>query len=179
MPVTLFGDESCIHVTSGHVYVIGLVGVHQSNLEEVETKVREAAGKRSRFHYVEATKSERKALVTLVSELSTSSQAFVTIATSGGDERSRRRILAQLFGNATNRPDGVTAVVLESRGLALDRSDKALIQNVTRFAAGGRPIVRHEGWRDQPMLWVADVVAGSVSRALASGELPPFPVTWM
>ena len=34
------------------------------------------------------------------------------------------------------------------------------------------------GWKDQPLLWGADIVAGSVSRAIGSSEPTPFPVVW-
>ncbi len=95
------------------------------------------------------------------------------------EERSRRRILSRMFGTGSEVADGVAAVFFESRGNALDLRDKSLIQQVSQHAQFKLPKLRHIGWRGEPILWAADVVAGSVARALARDEPAPFPVSWI
>ena len=179
VPPKIFADESFIQSTSGHVYVIGLVSVEGEDMAGCESLLRAAAGKRSRFHYSEATRNERTDLISVVSGLTCSALALVAVSSDGSGERSRRRILAHCFGAMLGFVHGVEIVTFESRGKALDLRDKSLLQSLGRFAGSELPKVRHEGWRHQPMLWAADVIAGSVSRAVASGNTPPFPATWV
>jgi hypothetical protein len=179
MSAAAFVDESSMPSEMVHVYVLGIVRVLLADEEECTGRLRLAAGRQERIHFAESSSILRSTHVALVSEL----PAYITSIASAGprrsEERTRRRILAAVFGSASGFLDGVDSVVLESRGNALDLRDKSLIQQVSMFSDQKPRRIRHVGWRNQPMLSAADVVAGSVSRALAVGEAAPFPVNWI
>lgn len=163
----------------GHVYVLGVLAVRECHLESCEKQLREAAKPRDRIHFSESKLARRRFLIDLVANLPVRSTAIIAMGSSRSEERSRRRILAHLFVAADGEFARSESVVFERRGNALDMKDKALIRILMGNTTDRPRRVRHEGWRDQPMLWAADVVAGAVSRAVAADEQVPFPVIWI
>lgn len=179
MSSVAFLDESSMLHGAGHVYVFGLLLVATADLELSEGRLRAAAGRRERIHYSDSPNTRRSVLVELMRSLPVRSCAIARTGPSRAEERSRRRLLASLFETPASVTQDTASFVMESRGNALDLKDKSLIRRVTAYSHGEFGDVRHVGWRHQPLLWGADIVAGSVSRAVASGQSPPFPVTWM
>jgi hypothetical protein len=179
MSLLTFIDESSMPRGAGHVYVFGMVMVSPPRIEECEDRLLAAVNRKDRIHYAESSLSRRSQLVELVADLPVLAVSIGSDGPIRSEERTRRRLLARIFGPGMGLPDGVSAVFLESRGNALDLRDKSLIQQVARHSEFKVHKVRHIGWRGQPMLWAADVVAGSVTRALAKSEDSPFPLTWM
>jgi hypothetical protein len=179
MPAAAFIDESSMPSEIGHVYVLGIVRVLFTDEEECKGRLTLAAGRQERIHFAESSSTLRSTHVALVSELPAHITSIASKGPRRSEERTRRRLLAAVFGSTSCLLDGVDSVVLESRGNALDLRDKSLIQQVSKFTDQKSRRIRHVGWRNQPMLWAADVVAGSVSRALTVGEAAPFPVNWI
>ncbi|MEJ2869765.1 DUF3800 domain-containing protein [Actinomycetospora sp. OC33-EN08] len=76
-------------------------------------------------------------------------------------ERARRLTLRRLTYELHGM--GVTRIVIESRQQVLDRRDVTLV-TATRndLPKGTRLRVDHQRGADEPLLWVADIVAGAV-----------------
>jgi hypothetical protein len=173
-----FLDESSVLSSGGHVYVFGLLLVAPQVLGSCEARIRHAAGRQDRIHYADSPAIRRRALVELMQSLPVHSLAIASLGESRAEERTRRRLLVALFGSSSSIIHGTASIVMESRGNALDLRDKSLIRRVTAYSQGEFAEVRHVGWKDQPLLWGADIVAGAVSRAIGTGEPTPFPVVW-
>ena len=174
-----FLDESSVLTSRGHVYVFGLLLVAPQVLGSCEAQLQQAAGRQERIHYADSPASRRHDLVELTQSLPVHAIAMASTGEPRMEERSRRRLLVALFGSSASVIYGAPSIVMESRGNALDLRDKSLIRRVTAYSEGEFAEVRHIGWKNQPLLWGADIVAGSVSRALAVGETAPFPVNWI
>jgi len=158
--------------------VFGLLLVPPESLGICESQIRHVAGRQERIHFADSPVIRRRALVQLMRSLPVNSLAIASLGASRAEERTRRRLLVALFGTSSSIIHGTASIVMESRGKAPDLRDKSLIRRVTAYSPGEFAEVRHVGWKNQPLLWGADIVAGSVSRAIGSGEPTPFPVVW-
>ena len=88
---------------------------------------------------------------------------FVVVGAVGGrrQERARRRLLGRLLWELDQRQ--VSRLTLESRHVERDRHDQEAIGAFRNHGLLSRNLTVGFGQpRDEPMLWLADIVAGAV-----------------
>ena len=78
--------------------------------------------------------------------------------------RLRGRCLRRLYQEL----EGVDTVVFESRGSRPDRHDSSVLAGIARPAAP--PTVSFARARDEPMLWLPDILAGAVLHDVLRGD---------
>lgn len=80
-----------------------------------------------------------------------------------GQERARRIVLRRLVGEL--HATGVLDITTESRGTVLDRRDVELLRSVRfELPKGTRVRLDHQRGENEPLLWLADIIAGAVMR---------------
>ena len=126
-------------------------------------------GRQARIHFHDEGHVRRMAIVETVAGLHL--PAIVAAAVSPAEprafERARRKCIERLAYEVPQR--GVTALLLESRQENLNKSDRTLLAAYHRSGLLAKSVMY--GFRrpkDEPVLWVADAVAGAVSSALAN-----------
>lgn len=171
MPSIGFIDESA----RDSAYVIGAVILDERSLGEARDYMRRIADgmRRRRIHLSELPPKLRERAATEVLVGPWHAIALVAPVLDRAHERSRRRLLSQLPWRLDGLDRNVSRLVLESRGRALDQSDLLLrIRLLTTTPM--YPPIEFARPLAEPLLWAADVVAGSVSHAVTTGYESPF-----
>jgi hypothetical protein len=167
MSWTAYVDESIR--TGDGVYVMAAAVLDVRDLEATRDRVCQLTQRGLPFHWRLESPARRRAGVELVADLP--SLHIVTIGAPVDphrQERARRQCLEALLFHLQDA--GVSRVWLETRNSAADRRDIEAVR-----AARARKIVQygllvdHARPSEEPLLWLADLVAGAVSAA-AGGE---------
>ena len=165
--MTAYVDES-LRLTGEGLYVLAAVVVPDARAADVRATLRAAVppGLR-RYHWRKEGGASRSAIVALLAELGCPALAVTCAVDPKRQERARRRCLVRLLWELTER--GTATLVFETRGHA-DASDRRLVKQAE--AAGWVPHVDYLFARpdDECLLWLADVVAGAVSRHLGDHD---------
>ena len=165
--VTAYVDES-LRLTGEGLYVLAAVVMPDERAPEVRAALRAAVPRGlRRYHWRKESTASRTAMAELVATSGATAIAVHTHVDPRRQERARRRCLARLLWELAQRGD--TTLVFETRQRA-DASDRRLIKDAERagFARGTR--YAFERPEDEPLLWLADAVAGAVTRALGDGD---------
>ncbi len=162
-----FVDES-YGVAAGH-YLLAAVVLDEGAADRVRDRVSAIRRRHpAEYHWRDEHRFARRAMVGLVASLGL--RCFVVVASSvppARQERARALCTAALLSELEALDPPVTDLVVESRTAALDSAD-------ARRIAGLR-ISRHLGLdlhcpfrtKAEPLLWLADAVAGAASADLA------------
>lgn len=126
-----------------------------------------------KVHWHDESSDRRVKLVDAIADMPV--EGFVVVRTAGqGDRLERRRrkclelLLRELDGFGCDR------LILESRGSADDRRDRAVLEYLRRRREITAPLrLFHEPGPNDPMLWIPDVICGAVGQARA-GEFRYF-----
>lgn len=166
---TAYVDES-LHRTDGGVYVVAAAVVVDRLHDPVRDALSRVTPRGRRFHWRTEQDAERRAMLALLAELPAGSlRAYVAApCPPRRAERCRRKCLEQLLVD----DPATRSLVIESREPHNDAKDRSFIAAMIR--AGACPAgleYRHSRPHDEPLLWLADAVAGIVSAA-ASSERP-------
>ncbi|TQM01716.1 DUF3800 domain-containing protein [Pseudonocardia kunmingensis] len=121
-----------------------------------------------KLHWHEESDQRRKDLVAAVAALPALHLVVVLVDAAASSERRRRKCLTRLLGELDR--DGVAEVCLESREAKQNRRDRQLL-DVLRSQRSLGPGLRmqHQPGPVEPLLWVPDIVAGSIG-ALRRGD---------
>lgn len=165
--VTAYVDES-LRLTGEGRYVLAGVVVPDERVAEVRAALRAAVPPRMRrYHWRKESAASRAHLCHTVARLDVDAVAVTGPVDPTRQERARRQCLLRLLWELAER--GVTNVVFESRRAA-DASDRRLIEHAQR-AGWPRPAQYRFAQPDaECLLWLPDVVAGAVARALGDGD---------
>jgi hypothetical protein len=151
-------------------YVLA-AAVFATELDQVRDAMRALRGGRrtNKLHWNEMDERDRHAAVTVAASLTGTYLVAVGVPVPlRGQERARRIVLRRLVGEL--HEIGVLDITAESRGSVLDRRDVDLLRSV-RFdlPKGTRIHLDHQRGETEPLLWLADTVAGAV-RASREGR---------
>ena len=167
---TVFGDESYASHNGVGIYAIGLVLIPNAEIEsarDIARSLRDPGQASIHFHDIKATR--RGTLIDQVASGPWSASVWVARSNPRQQERARRILLMHAsFG----RPSETW--ILESRNKTQDRHDLRLFASV--FTDGKRnPVqLRHSPSSEEPLLWIADVVASATATRIARGLDAPF-----
>jgi hypothetical protein len=164
-------DESGRVCATGACYVLAAVLVPGQRAEPVRLALRALLRRdQRRIHWHAERASSRTALAAAVGALDLRAVAVVAPSVEGRKwERARRQCLVRLMWELEQRAERV--VVLESRAGRRDLEDARLLVAARRSGHAGRGVhYRFVRPTDEPLLWVADIVAGVVGVATLEGD---------
>jgi hypothetical protein len=168
---TAFADESYHEASSGGFYVLAAAVFDPVSHDLARTAMCEIRGTRNtnKRHWYEMDAQQRSEAAKIVAGLN--GIHVVTIGTPvphKRQERARAKCLQRLVLELYDL--GVTELLIESRNRRLDQRDVNTITGVRHsLSKGARFHLSHVSGSDEPLLWVADIVAGSV-RANRQGQ---------
>ncbi|WP_298329228.1 hypothetical protein [Haloactinopolyspora sp.] len=144
-------------------YVLAAATLDEDGSEDVRDAISALARRGRRFHWKDEEHSDRIRAVQLVSTCATL-HVVVIGAPMVKQERAQRQCLRSLLFHL--EAAGVEQVWLESRGNPADARDIGAVRAFRAQHAIGHAIrVDHAFPSTQPLLWVADIVAGAVRAA--------------
>lgn len=153
-------DESSPHHSAGGVaYVVAAAALLAP--AGLADQLRAVIGvDRSRaFHWTKEGPEARRSIIDLAIESGVVAQVICAHVGRRGQLAARRRMIAELSIWAEH--EGATLLLIESGDAATDGRDKATLLDTHR-ESGGVPF--HYEWRSksEPLLWIADAIAGAV-----------------
>ncbi|MFT4296983.1 MAG: hypothetical protein QM582_16385 [Micropruina sp.] len=168
-------DESTRRRASGtSVYVLAATICGTEQADEARRSVRALRLPELRFlHWHEEDRGRRLQIATVISGL----EALHTVVVgapveAAGPERARSRCLARLATELAGI--GVEHMLIEGRTALQNRRDVATITDLRSHGAVPKPLtVDFAGKSDDPMLWIADIVAGAVGASLTGTDAEP------
>jgi len=156
-------DESIVPLGQGG-YVLACVVIPDQNKSAIRRRVRRISPSGHRqFHWTTEEERERWAMVRVLSEEATSLIAHVRRpCTRGVHEVARAELLRALLGGL--RDADVLDLVIESRQAHNDHRDRHMIAEAQRRGDANRDLsYGHADPRQEPLLWLADALAGAVA----------------
>ncbi|MBB5787421.1 hypothetical protein [Jiangella mangrovi] len=165
MPLHAFADESIR--TSANVYVLAALLIDEADMTSVRVEARLLGkGSQPRFHWRDQVPADRRKAAAFVLGLRLN---HLVVVGAGIDprrqERARRKCLHELLTQLENQ--GVEHAWLESRDPVSDGRDIAAVRAFRAAHLISEIRVEHEHAVNEPLLWVADLVAGAVGAAEA------------
>ncbi|SDU67138.1 DUF3800 domain-containing protein [Jiangella alkaliphila] len=156
-------DES-IRTTDG-VYVLAAVILEEPDCADARARVNGLSQRGLPFHWRLELAPRRQTAVELVADLASLHLVVIGAPVNPRrQERARRQCMESLLFHL--QAAGVAQVWLEARNTAADRRD---IDAVDRFRSrrviGHSIRIDHDQPSREPLLWLADIVAGTVSAA--------------
>lgn len=157
-------DESYGRDPDGRlVYALGIVEA-AGDLTDLRDALRALPRKRDGvLHFTNEDHGRRTSLAAAVGALDLE---FTAVVRRGPDSPARARAVA-LSTTAWAMRGRIDLLVLESRGAKPDRADAKLLSTV--HPPAHRIATRFLGKEAEPLLWVADLLAGATFQALARG----------
>lgn len=155
-------DESFHEGSQFGFYVLAAM-VLVAELDDARDAMRALRGGRrtTKLHWNEMDDRDRHAAVAAAASLTgTYLVAVGAPVPLRGQERARRIVLRRLVGELHDL--GVAEIIAESRGGVLDRRRRAGATCQVRPAKGTRVQVEHRRGETEPLLWLADIIAGAV-----------------
>lgn len=140
-------------------YVLAAVVVRDADAERVRAEIRSATPRRMRkLHWYEGLPGQRLSWLDLLRH----AISILVIRYDGmpaRSERRRRRCLERLVHELEVRNIG--EVVLETRGVARDRDDRAMFHALRDRGLGQRIRFQHVRASEEPLLALADIACGA------------------
>lgn len=163
MPVA-FVDESKRSNNELQLYILtAFIAIDDATeIEEYRTSLRaHLPPEAEKFHWYGSVDAARTAVIDTVSQLEVLFCVVARNMSEGeGDERARKKCLERLAVELESFD--VFEAQLESRQSALDHRDRSHLERLRRNKAPGSLLrIGHTEGRSEPLLWVADVVAGA------------------
>lgn len=161
---TAYVDESFQEHGSDGFYVLAAAIVDLAGEDPARQQMQALRGRRrTKLHWTDMDHRDRTRAAVTVRDLD--SVHLVTIGTPvppRNQERARRISLQRLAYELNSL--GITRILLEARQSTLDRHDVAVIQQVRYSLPKGTQLrADHQPGADEPLFWLADIVAGAYS----------------
>lgn len=152
-----FVDES-IRETGVGMYVVAAVIAPVNECGDL----REGLTKRGRFHFYKAGEARRAGMLRAIKSCRLGTSAYVYRGLFPiGQENARARCLRSLLRDL--KAWGVDELVIESRHGRADLWDRITIMSALNSQTAPDALAyKWEGANDEPMLWMADAIAGAV-----------------
>lgn len=168
-------DESTRRRASGtSIYVLAATVLSIGQADDVRRRVRALRLPRLKFlHWHEESRDRRLQIASAIAELETLHTVVVGAPVDATRlEKARTRCLVRLVAELVGI--GVEHMIFEGRTAIQNRRDVATIAELrSRKAIPGTFSVDFAGKRDDPMLWIADIVAGAVGASLTGTDVEP------
>jgi len=156
--VHAFIDESFGNIGHERVYVVAAACIESRDLEFSRQALRDLNPSDSKLHWHRERPQARRALLRAMADLPSAYFTVTRISVDERPERQRRLCLRTLISEL--KGSGLGRAVLESRGIAGDRRDRAALDWQAR--TGPSPIsIHHSLGIDEPLVWSADFVCGA------------------
>lgn len=154
-PSTAFVDES----ESQNLYLLAAVIIQDRAADELRPAVDAMRLAGPKLHWTKESDQRRQQVVAAVVRLAI--PALVVLGTREIGERARRKSLRRMLWELDQR--GVERVVFEARERRQNARDMELIAHLLRSHELRGPLhTDHVAGRVEPLLWLADVVAGAI-----------------
>lgn len=171
LPRLAFGDESFREDPAGGFYVIAVAIFERDGQEDARAELRALRGvaRRGKLHWSDMESQQRHNAAKKIAELG----GFHVVVVGAPvphrrQERARAKCLRRLAFELHSY--GVEHLVIESRSAPLNARDVRTVASARyELNRGAKFRVAHLGGHTEPLLWAADIVAGSV-RAKHEGE---------
>ncbi len=167
--LTAWADESgSIPELDPGAYVMAAALCDECDVVEVRSAMKALQLAEPKVHWHGSSAQRRIELVEAVRALPVTGFVVVHVQAGASDRRHRRKALEYLLPQLAGMP--CSTITLESRG-QLDASDLDMLQKL-RSGRVVEPTLRieHAIGRTEPVLWVADVVCGSVVQARVGND---------
>jgi hypothetical protein len=167
--LTAFVDESSRLTDAGYCYVVAAAVVVQDE-EDVRDAVRKLPlTPATILHWHSESNRRRREIVERVGELHIQAiGAGCHPVAAKRQERARARLLTTLVADLA--AEGVGHVVIEARQERLNRRDRSTLIAAKKAEIISGLTYEHVDKRDEPLLWLADVLAGALSLHLAGDD---------
>jgi len=174
-----YGDESMRVDPAGSRYILAAACMDLTSCAEVRLSMTGLAKSGQRFHWRQSSIEAQRKAVAVIAALSSLHIVVVgTPANPRKQERARRQSLGRLLVELDRA--GVSELWLESRTQSLnDRDYKSVNVFSAQKLIGTQPRVGHARPLEEPLLWVADIVAGAVNSGLGGDETLLAPLVGM
>jgi hypothetical protein len=163
-------DESFREGDRSGFYVLA-AAVFETDHDQAREAMRTLRGRRrtAKLHWHEMDERDRHAAAATAASLTGAYLVAIGAPVpTRGQERARRIVLRRLVVELHRL--GVAEMTAESRGSVLDRRDVELVRSVRYDLPKGTKVrLEHVRGETEPLLWVADIVAGAV-RATRQGR---------
>ncbi|WP_148043306.1 DUF3800 domain-containing protein [Flexivirga caeni] len=168
-PIVAWLDESGSNsALDPNTYMLAAAICRAENVETARAAMSEASLKGQRkIHWRDDNDKRHRAVIEVVAGLQVEHLVVVrSRPTNSADspERRRRKCLERILFELTSMDVG--HAIMESRGPADDRRDRAMLDHLRRTRALPATIrLDHAPGPSDPMLWIADAVCGAVSES--------------
>lgn len=165
-----FVDESYVSRTGQ--YLLAAVVIDDGQGDDARDAALEIRRhRRNALHWHDERRSTRLAIISAVAARTAAQVVVVTTPVpENRQERGRAVCIAPLLAHLQASSPPVARVILESRTGVLDRRDAQRIEGL-RASHRLTDLVRYEfATKSEPLLWLADAVAGAVGSALAGDD---------
>lgn len=161
-------DESARASTSGGFYLVAAAVLDVSSQTGIERALREALGRRrQRFHWRDESEKVRLCFLEAVAAQQLCGRlAAAGLSIARRQEKARESALWSLMPQLELL--GVREMVLESREQSLNRRDRRTIGSIQRAGMAAEISFRFGLPKEEPLLWIADALAGAASAARAT-----------
>jgi hypothetical protein len=159
-------DESIRRSESG-IYLVAAAIVTDVDLDEARYRVRSVIGRgQPRFHWRDESEPQRRRMLEAIVELGPTAAAYVCVPTGRRQDRARALCIGRMLWDLKEL--GARHVTFESRQPHNDRKDARTIERAKRSGTAAAEL-RYVFQRplDEPLLWVADALAGVASARMA------------
>lgn len=144
-------------------YLLGAVLCDDEDVHAMRTTMEDLRIGEPKLHWHGSSDDRRADFVRAVSELPVTGFVVVHVAKGASDRRQRRKCMEFLLPHLAQMP--CSTITFESRG-QLDASDLATMQMLRAQRAIETTLrIEHAIGRNEPALWVADILCGAVVQA--------------
>jgi hypothetical protein len=165
-----FIDESVRAGSGGLLYVVAAGAVVQADLDPARDAFRKLLLPRQPYlHWNTEKPARRLAVLDRLTGLDAMALACSSYPVgTRRQERARAACLTALVGDL--KAEGISELVIETRGESLDRRDRRTLLHARDVGIAPHNLsYRHVGKLEEPLLWAADAIAGAVALHL-TGE---------
>jgi len=169
--VIAYLDESSRRGPSGLLYVVAAAVVVGAEEDHARAELRKLLLPRQDYlHWHNERPARRAVILDTISGLGVLAMAVsYHPAANRHQERARSACVTALAGDL--RREGIAELVIEARQEQQNRADRQHLLDARH--AGLLPdsfAYRHRGKKEEPLLWIADAIAGTVSAHLAGDD---------
>lgn len=159
-------DESVIEHPAGLVYIIAAMVIAE-NPDEIRDNLQDQILRNGRVrpsHWNEEGPRVRAILCAACDSVAAVGQTFVSTCGRRGQESTRVQLLTKAL--VWTHEEGASTLYIESRGRTLDNRDKQTVKS--HALERGNTLDVHWRNKNEPLLWLADSLAGATREHLTS-----------